>query len=346
MASPVKSPRGIALLVSGVLAVVVGVLGALLGLPSGLPVWVPLVLSAAAFAASYFVVNYAIERFIHDRIRLIYRTVHDLKTGKSTAPELDMGTDVLGQVNTDVLDWATARRSEIRELREREKFRREFIGNVAHELKTPIFNIQGYILTLLEGGLEDDKVNLDFLERASRGVDRLTKIVEDLDMISKLESGVMEMSIDRMDLTELVHEVFQGMEMRARERGVTLRTPLKDPVWVMADHDRLSQVLYNLLANACNYGREGGFTEVRTFDMDDQVLVEVVDDGIGISREHLPRLFERFYRVGKSRSRHEGGSGLGLAIVKHIIDAHGQSITVKSSEGEGTTFAFTLQKAR
>ncbi len=301
-----------------------------------------IVLAAVLFVSAYVVVAYGIERFVHERIKVLYRTVHDLKrtsTGKRT------NGDVLDQVNAQVAEWATERRTEIQELKERERFRREFIGNLAHELKTPIFNIQGYILTLLEGGLEDEKVNRDFLNRASNGVDRLMKIVEDLDLITKLESGVMDLRPARMDLRELVEEQIESMEIQAREKKMTLRNQLADPTFVIADRDRLAQVIINLLNNAIIYGREGGICMVRSYPMGDQLLVEVADDGIGISEEHLSRLFERFYRVGKSRARNEGGSGLGLAIVKHIIDAHGQTITVKSTEGKGSTFSFTLKKA-
>ncbi|MFN3876121.1 MAG: sensor histidine kinase, partial [Flavobacteriales bacterium] len=212
-------------------------------------------------------------------------------------------------------------------------------------LKTPIFNIQGYILTLLEGGLEDEKVNRDFLQRASNGVDRLLKIVEDLDMISKLESGVMVLRPDTHDLHEVVRETINALELESSAKGVRLVSKVDRQTLVRADRDRLMQVLVNLFNNAINYGREGGACTVSCYGLGDQWAVEVADDGIGISPEHLPRLFERFYRVGKSRARNEGGSGLGLAIVKHIIDAHGQSITVKSTEGEGTVFTFTLQKA-
>jgi two-component system phosphate regulon sensor histidine kinase PhoR len=258
----------------------------------------------------------------------------------------DGDADVLGALDSEVNAWAEQRGEEITELKAREQFRREFIGNLAHELKTPIFNIQGYILTLLEGGLEDPKVNRDFLNRASNGVDRLIKIVEDLDMITQLESGVMAMTIVRMDLTRLVRDLIDELEMQAAEKGVKLVCVPEEPVWVMADRDRLSQVFMNLFINAINYGRDNGRCEVRVFPLEDQVLVEVADDGIGIGAEHLPRLFERFYRVGKSRARHEGGSGLGLAIVKHIIESHGEGITVRSEEGKGTTFSFTLQLAK
>ena len=294
------------------------------------------------FGVAYIAFSYGIEKFVHNRIKVLYRTVHDLKRPRKDSPAMGNG-DVLEQVNAQVSQWATERRAEIKELEERERFRREFIGNLAHELKTPIFNIQGYILTLLEGGLEDEKVNREFLNRASNGVDRLMKIVEDLDMITKLESGVMDLRLGKMDLHALVKELMESMEMHAKERGMTLRNQLTSPTFVVADRDRLAQVLINLLNNAINYGREGGLCMVRSYPLGDQLLVEVADDGIGISEEHLPRLFERFYRVGKSRARNEGGSGLGLAIVKHIIDAHGQTITVKSTEGEGTTFSFTLK---
>lgn len=306
--------------------------------------WIPAGMTVL-FAAAYGAFSFGIERFIHSRIKVLYRTVHDMKRSPKGTDRIDLHGDVLSKVNAEVSAWASERRTEIKELHEREQFRREFIGNLAHELKTPIFNIQGYILTLLEGGLEDEKVNRDFLNRASNGVDRLMKIVEDLDLITKLESGVMDLRTSPMDLHELVTETMKSMEIQAREKGVVLKNGLTDPTMVMADRHRLAQVFVNLLNNAINYGRPAGTCTVSSYPLGDQVLVEVSDDGIGISEEHLPRLFERFYRVGKSRARNEGGSGLGLAIVKHIIEAHGQTISVKSSEGEGTTFSFTLQRA-
>lgn len=246
--------------------------------------------------------------------------------------------------DTEVAEWSAERSTQIEKLEERERFRREFIGNLAHELKTPIFNIQGYILTLLEGGLEDDRVNRDFLNRASNGVDRLMKIVEDLDLITKLESGIMHLRMERMDLHELLDDIFDPMNARAQERGMILKNELQPETQVIADRNRMAQVFTNLLNNAIDYGRDGGSCAVRSYPLGDRIVVEVIDDGMGISPEHLPRVFERFYRVGKSRARNEGGSGLGLAIVKHIIDAHEQTITAQSSEGKGTTFSFTLKK--
>jgi len=341
------SPRHVALLAALVVAVVAGLLSVVvyqfLTAPPSLW-WIPVGMTVL-FGAAYGAFSFGIERFIHSRIKVLYRTVHDMKRSRQEADRIDLHGDVLSKVNAEVSAWATERRTEIKELQEREQFRREFIGNLAHELKTPIFNIQGYILTLLEGGLEDEKVNRDFLNRASSGVDRLMKIVEDLDLITKLESGVMDLRTAPMDLHELVTDTMQGMEMHAREKGMALKNALTAPSMVQGDRYRLAQIFVNLLNNAINYGKSGGTCTVSSYPLGDQVLVEVSDDGIGIGAEHLPRLFERFYRVGKSRARNEGGSGLGLAIVKHIVDAHGQTITVKSKEGEGTTFSFTLERA-
>ncbi len=323
--------------------ILVGVSVSLMDGPLGM--WVPFLSAVVLFGIAYGVLSMAIEQFVNSRIKVLYRTVHNLKRNRPAGEPAVPAGDAIDRVDNEVREWARERRTEIKVLEEREKFRREFIGNLAHELKTPIFNIQGYILTLLEGGLEDEKVNRDFLNRASNGVDRLMKIVEDLDMITKLESGVMDLKLKALDLRGTVEEAIQELEMQARDKGVKLSNELADDVVVMADKGRLMQVLMNLLNNAIIYGREGGTCTVTSYPLDEQVLVEVSDDGIGISEEHLPRLFERFYRVGKSRARNEGGSGLGLAIVKHIIEAHGQTISVKSREGEGTTFSFTLQKA-
>jgi two-component system, OmpR family, phosphate regulon sensor histidine kinase PhoR len=339
------SPRQVALLAAVVVALVGGAflsLGSGVALPGG-QVTLAVVMIVLLFALAYGVFSFSIERFVHSRIKILYRTVHDLKRSRTDPERFSLEGDVLNRVNTEVREWATERRAEIKELQEREQYRREFIGNLAHELKTPIFNIQGYILTLLEGGLEDEKVNRDFLNRASNGVDRLIKIVEDLDLITKLESGVMDLRVQRTDLHVVVRETMDGLDLLSRERGVTLRNELTTPTFVKADRDRMAQVFTNLLTNAINYGKPNGTCWVRGYSLGDQVVVEVSDDGIGISGEHLPRLFERFYRVGKSRARNEGGSGLGLAIVKHIIEAHGQSITVQSAEGKGATFSFTLQ---
>jgi two-component system phosphate regulon sensor histidine kinase PhoR len=298
-----------------------------------------LIVFIASFGSAYFLVK----RFVQERVDLIHRTMNNARGGR--AETVKRASDDLRAVDAEVNEWADEKRSEISDLRERERFRREFIGNLAHELRTPIFSIQGYILTLLEGGLEDPKVNRDFLQRAGNGTERMIRIVEDLDLITQLESGVIGIAAKRMDLKKLVDEMIDDLRIRAADRQVALRNGIGEELWVKADRDRLAQVFANLFNNAIHYGHTGGSCTVRAFDIGEQVLVEVADDGPGIPAEHLPRLFERFYRVGKSRARNEGGSGLGLSIVKHIVEGHHGTISVKSIEGQGTTFTLTLPKA-
>ena len=306
--------------------------------------WSALVIGVFAFMATYIAVTAALDRYINARLRLLFRMVHDLRTGSGHTEELE--ADSVGQVQKTLEVWAREKRTEIADLTEREKYRREFIGNLSHELKTPLFNIQGYVLTLLEGGLEDPKVARDFLERAARGSDRLMKIVEDMDMISKLENGVLDLRTMNIDLRSVVADPMVDVQGLPGTQGVRLINSVPPDLRVRVDPAKCEQVFTNLLENAVRYGKPGGEVEVLAYALDSEhVFVEVRDNGIGIAEEHLPRLFERFYRVSNSRARHEGGSGLGLAIVKHIVEAHGGTITVKSEEGHGTTFGFTLPKA-
>ena len=296
---------------------------------------------------AYWVVYYLLEKLITQKIRLLYRTIHNFKINRGDFP-LNMNEDVLGKTEKEVLGWVEKSREEIEKLRLQEEFRREFLGNLSHELKTPIFSIQGYILTLLEGGLEDENINRAFLERASKGVDRMTGIIEDLDVITKIESEKLKLNTTTVNVVDLAKEIVESLEIKAQKRNVRLSLDCKragsSEINVLCDKDKIGQVLVNLINNSINYGVENGHTEVRFFDLEDNILIEVSDDGIGIKEEHLPRLFERFYRVGKSRARNEGGSGLGLAIVKHLVEAHGQTIDVRSTEGQGSTFSFTLKK--
>ena len=246
----------------------------------------------------------------------------------------------------DVQDWQSKQDEEIIKLKEQENFRREFLGNLAHELKTPVFSIQGYILTLLEGGLEDETINKKFLERASLSTDRIVSILEDLDQITKLEIDALEMIFEPFDILKLASECIVGAELRAKEKNIKLDLKHEtEDIIVNADRKRIAQVLTNLLNNSISYGKEDGNTTISVYVVDDLVTIEVSDDGIGIDKAHFPRLFERFYRVEKSRNRHEGGTGLGLAIVKHVIDSHQQKIAVKSSVGVGSQFTFSLDKA-
>ena len=289
---------------------------------------------------TYFTTSAVIKNYIHNKVKLIYRSL-SRQRGTSQKVETD-----LNRVNEDVDRLVNDRQKEIDDLKNTETFRREFLGNVSHELKTPIFNIQGYIHTLLDGAINDDSVNLKYLKRTSKSVDRMISIVEDLEMISKIESDKLELEFSRWNIVSHVQELFEILEMKAVKRKISLHTDNETKSgFVEADQDKISQVLLNLIENAIKYGKEGGQIKVRFLEMGENILVEVADDGYGIPEEHLPRLFERFYRVDKSRSRNEGGTGLGLSIVKHIIDAHRQNINVRSTENIGTTFSFTLKKS-
>jgi len=307
-----------------------------------------IITDAGVFLLSFFIYRYILEKFIYSRIKLIYKTIHTLKMPKgSKITDLDLNKDIIGDVNREVITWAQDRKSEIEELRKLELYRREFIGNVSHELKTPLFNIQGYILTLLEGALNDPLINREYLLRSEKNIERMISIVEDLEEIAKLESGELRLDITHINMVELTKEVMDLLETKAKKKGIRLyfREDYMKPVYVEADKEKIRQVLVNLIDNSIKYGKEKGRTKVSFYDMDENLLIEISDDGLGIDPKDLPRLFERFFRVDKSRSREQGGSGLGLAIVKHIIEAHDQTINVRSQPSVGSTFAFTLKKA-
>jgi two-component system phosphate regulon sensor histidine kinase PhoR len=304
------------------------------------------------FYYSYFIVFfYSLEFFIYRKIKLIYKTIHSLKTQKYDAvfQNYDWTNDPISAMNKEVIVWARDKKEEIDQLKRLAEFRKEFLGNVSHELKTPIFNIQGYIHTLLDGAIDDQDVNKSFLGKAARSADRLSDLVADLLEISQLESGELMMEPERFDINALVKDVYEQFEVKAKDRGISLliKDGCNSPFYVFADRYRIRQVLVNLFINSIKYGNEFGTTTAAYYDMDENILIEVADNGNGISQEHLPRIFERFYRVDKSRAREAGlgGTGLGLAIVKHIIEAHQQTVNVRSTEGKGTTFGFTLQKA-
>ncbi|HEX4886873.1 MAG TPA: ATP-binding protein [Luteibaculaceae bacterium] len=313
---------------------------------------VPWLLASAfcllSFAASYFLFLFFIKQYIDAKVRLIYKTIHNLKTQRGKDVQFNMSEDVLKKVNRDVMDWADTQKREINKLREQESFRREFIGNLSHELKTPIFAIQGYLLTLLEGGLEDPKISHKFIDRASKSVDRMVNLIEDLDSIAQMESGQLKLDQVRFNIVDLAKDTLETFEIKAKERNIKLSFNQKydKPIFVIGDVLRIGQVLSNLVVNSINYGKDEGSTEIRFFDMDEVILIEVADNGVGISRENIPRIFERFYRADKSRSRVVGGSGLGLSICKHIIEAHEQALNVRSTPELGSTFSFTLKKAK
>ena len=269
------------------------------------------------------------------------------ETGKQMPVHESLKADIISDVEQEVYDWTTVKRKEIEELKMLGEFRREFLGNVSHELKTPVFNIQGYIESLIEGELQDEKVNMKYLKRAGSNVDRLAKILQDLEMISLLESNVFKLEMGRFNMHDLVIEIMDDLKVMAEKSGITLnmKEGVVRDIFVIADREKISEVLINLITNSIKYGRTGGETLIGYYDMDKSILIEVSDNGIGIDKKHLPRLFERFYMVDKARSRERGGTGLGLSIVKHIVEAHQQNINVRSSPGVGSTFGFTLRKA-
>ena len=310
------------------------------------PVLLLLVLSLLILLISLVLIRYIIRQYIFRRVKLIYKTI---RRSKASFPEknIPLDSDVLGDVERDVMDWAQQRDQEIESLKSLENYRRDFLGNISHELKTPVFSIQGYIETLLEGGLSDDRINIKYLNKSARNVERLITIIEDLESISRLESGEMELDLQKFDVKQLAQEVFDDLEMPARRKGIQLqfKEGADKGFQVVADRENVRQVFMNLLMNSIKYGREKGLTKIGFYDMDQNILIEVADNGLGIEEKHLNHLFDRFYRVDKSRSRLMGGSGLGLSIVKHILEAHGQSINVRSTPGQGSTFGFTLEKA-
>jgi two-component system phosphate regulon sensor histidine kinase PhoR len=302
------------------------------------------------FFIQYLIIKYFLQTFIYEKIKLIYKTIHNLKLSKEGKKDPFAVTqgNVLESVRTEVTDWANARNREIDDLKQQESYRRDFLANVSHELKTPLFNIQGFTMTLLDGGLEDHGINLDYLQKVQKNAERMITIVNDLEVISRLESGEAKPDMTRFDMIALTRDVFEFLEPKAKAREISLVFGSDSYVsqFVIADKDKIRQVLVNLVENSIKYGREKGRTKVSFYDMDENLLVEISDNGIGIEDQHLSRLFERFYRVDKHRSRSGGGSGLGLAIVKHIIEAHEQTVNVRSAPGVGSTFSFTLKIAR
>lgn len=343
-----NTPRGLALIVSLIVSAVAVIIysGYCFFITEYIDWLAVFIMFLVVVVVSFLVFSFVLERFINKKIKLIYKTIHNLKITKDVDLKADMSTDVLDEVNEEVMEWAETKKQEVEALKTQEKFRREFIGNLSHELKTPAFNIQGYLLTLLEGGLEDPSVNRKYLLKAEKSTERLINIVNDLDTISGLEAGQLKPDMQRVDILELTKDVMDAFEMKANKAKIklTFKKNYDTPLWVKADKKRIREVLANLILNSINYGKENGSTEVRFYDMDERLLVEVADNGIGIAAKQLPRLFERFYRVDESRSRDKGGTGLGLAIAKHIMDAHRQTINVRSTEGIGSTFSFTLKK--
>lgn len=298
------------------------------------------------FIISFFIIQYRAEHFIYRRLKKIYEDVSILDVNDL---KKDSVTTDIEQLSNKMQTYAEGKELEIKSLTERDSFRRDFLGNVAHELKTPLFTVQGYILTLLEGGMDDKNIRLKYLERANKGVERLVAVTKDLDMIAKLETDGLKIDKEVFNILEIIQNVFDLVEMKAKKRNIVLKFDriYEFPVFVIGDIEKTEQVLINLVVNSIKYGKPGGTTIVTADDYDhNKFVIRVIDNGEGIKQQHFPRLFERFYRVDQSRSREQGGSGLGLSIVKHIVEAHQQNVLLKSTFGKGSEFSFTMEKAK
>ena len=343
-----NSPRNIALFNAGILSVISGILfGIISFFVVPLPIWVIPASVIIVFGLAYVLINFSISRFLYEKINIIYRTIGELNVKRDKSGKSD-SSDVLDIVNQVVLRWSKEKKQEIEELKQMAAYRREFLGNVSHELKTPVFNIQGYVDTLLDGGLYDNEINEKFLRKSQKSVNRMIALVEDLEEISKLESANLKLNEEVFNLYDLTNEVVDFMEDKAIKNNarISISTNLSRTIKVKADKKRIRQVLINLIDNAIKYGNEKDpYINISFYDFHESYLIEVTDNGIGIPESSIVRIFERFYRTDESRSRDKGGTGLGLAIVKHIIEAHRQTISVRSNPGEGTTFSFTLKQS-
>ncbi len=331
-------------------ALIISFINALLSLLVHPKWYTPLIVFCVTFVIIYSLYYYTLQRFIYRKIKLIYKFIYQTK---ATKKEEIFYKHILPQksieeVSEDVEKWAKQRKEEIEILQNNEKFRKEFLMNLAHELRTPIFSVQGYVDTLLGGALEDENVNRKFLSNASKSIDRLVRLVDDLDEISKLESGKIPIIQESFVIQDLISDVYEEFSLKAKERNIELlfKKGTERPIWVHADMPKIKQVLVNLIENAIKYGNDNGTITSGCYVVDDKsIYVEISDNGPGIAEEHLPRIFERFYRADRSRARAIGGTGLGLAIVKHIIEAHGQTVNVRSKPGVGSSFGFTLDKS-
>jgi two-component system, OmpR family, phosphate regulon sensor histidine kinase PhoR len=306
---------------------------------------------AIVFAGSYLLIAFTLQRFIYRKIKLIYKFIYQTKATKKeeTYYKYILPQKSIDEVSEDVQAWAEQRRQEIDLLKKNEQFRKEFLQNLSHEFKTPVFAIQGYIDTLLLGAMENPGVMKRFLEKTSSNIDRLLNLLTDLDEISKLERGEQAIYKQNFIIQDLVKEVYESLSIKTEEKNIksSIKKGCESPLTVYADKEKIRQVIINLVDNSIKYGKDGGSIIASIYKMDEKhILVEMSDDGIGIPEKFLVRIFERFYRTEAGRSRDITGSGLGLAICKHIIEAHGQTIHVRSSEDVGTTIGFTLESKR
>lgn len=303
------------------------------------------------FGGSYFLIYTIIQNFIYRKIKLIYKFINQTKANKREEMyyKLLLPSKSIEEVTQDVEKWALQRRNEVEVLQKNENFRKEFLQNLSHEFKTPVFAIQGYVDTLLQGAMEDPQINRRFLEKAAKNVDRLVNLIQDLDEISKLERGEIRLHQQPFVIQDLIREVFEGLAWKVDKGSIhfAIKKGCEKPLVVFADKEKIRQVLTNLVDNAIKYGKQDGSVIASAYVIDEAtILTEISDDGMGIPEKYLDRIFERFYRTNEGRSKDAKGTGLGLAICKHIIEAHGQMIHVRSKETVGTTIGFTLNSRK
>jgi two-component system, OmpR family, phosphate regulon sensor histidine kinase PhoR len=341
------SPRQVAAVNAGSISLLVAIANFIF-IKSG---WIAVITFGVLFVIAYYLILFFLQRFIYRRIKLIYKFIYQTKASKKEEIyyKYILPQKSIDEVSEDVEKWAEQRSSEIEILKKNEVFRKEFLQNLAHEFKTPIFAIQGYVDTLLDGAMENPDIRKRFLENTSKNIDRLVNLMNDLDEISKLESGEQLLYKQNFVIQELIKEVFESLSIKTTAKNIaaTIKKGCESPITVFADKEKIRQVLINMVENASKYGKQNGTIIASIYDLDNKlILVEIGDDGIGIEEEHLSRVFERFYRTDAARSRDKGGTGLGLAICKHIIEAHGQTIHVRSTPDVGTTIGFTLESKR
>jgi len=335
----------IALIIASVLSVIASLLTFWFTHSAGKTISTVLIL----FASSYFLTRYFLERFVYRKIKLIYKFISHTKASLlSESEDSQPATFTIDDVSEDVESWALQQKTAIEKLESNEEFRKEFLMNLSHELKTPLFSIQGYIATLLDGELDNKEVNRKFLKNAAKSADRLGSLVQDVDLISKMESNRLPLAYSTFSIQNLIKEVFDELGPKAVVKNISMRMKSSSDgeTEVSADKDKIKQVLINLIENGIRYGRDDGEVSAGIYDVDEACLIEISDNGMGIPEEAVHRVFERFYRTDKARTRENAGSGLGLAIVKHIVEAHGQSISCRSRLDVGSTFGFTLEKEK
>ncbi len=344
----VKSPKQLALVISGIISVIAIAIFSIQLFVEIQLIWLYLIfVFLLLFSISYIVISTLCNTFVVTKINPLFNAIREIAYPQEQLAERISSSSGFTAINDELVEWVRRTEKEMQELKDTEKFRKEFLSNVAHELKTPIFNVQGYILTLIDSDLKDEYINKKYLKRADKNINRLISTIQDIDTISRLESGELRLDMEVFNLSKLVEEVFEMYEMTAAEYKITLQYTygFDKSIFVNADKKRIFEVLNNLIINSIKYGKPNGKTVVTTREENNKIFVEITDNGIGIEQKNIPLIFKRFYRVDKSRSRERGGTGLGLAIVKHILEAHNQNIHVVSELNVGSSFVFALEKA-